>query len=36
MYEGMTDWWGSLPNRDHEGLYELWGNGGWGIILTGK
>ncbi|KAF8331297.1 uncharacterized protein EI90DRAFT_3057440 [Cantharellus anzutake] len=36
MYEALADWWGGLPNHDHEGMYELWGKGGWGIILTGN
>ena len=34
MEEGMGNG-GGLPSRSHRRLYKRWGQGGWGIIITG-
>lgn len=34
MAEGMADKKG-LPTVKHNNIYREWGNGGWGMILTG-
>ncbi|KAH9976208.1 hypothetical protein BGW80DRAFT_1473431 [Lactifluus volemus] len=36
MYEHMASFWGGLPNSNHLGLYSLWSQGGWGMIVTGN
>jgi 2,4-dienoyl-CoA reductase-like NADH-dependent reductase (Old Yellow Enzyme family) len=36
MYEHMASLWGGLPNSSHLGLYSLWSQGGWGMIVTGN
>lgn len=33
MEEGIP---GGLPGRRHQKLYNQWGRGGWGVILTGE
>jgi 2,4-dienoyl-CoA reductase-like NADH-dependent reductase (Old Yellow Enzyme family) len=36
MYEHMATLFGGLPNARHLALYNLWSQGGWGMILTGN
>ncbi|KAF9517686.1 hypothetical protein BS47DRAFT_1290658 [Hydnum rufescens UP504] len=36
MYENLAQFGGGPPNEQHFGLYRLWGQGGWGIIITGN
>ena len=36
MYEHMATLFGGLPNAHHLALYNLWSQGGWGMILTGN
>lgn len=35
LYEALADWGGGVPNDELVGLYRLWAQGNWGIILTG-
>ena len=34
MEEGISHW-GGLPGPNHRRLYRRWGEGGWGLIITG-
>lgn len=36
MYEHMATLFGGLPNAHHLALYNLWSQGGWGMIITGN
>jgi 2,4-dienoyl-CoA reductase-like NADH-dependent reductase (Old Yellow Enzyme family) len=36
MYEHMASLFGGLPNAHHLALYQLWSQGGWGMIITGN
>lgn len=36
MYEHMATLFGGLPNAHHFALYNLWSQGGWGMIITGN
>ena len=36
MYEHMATLFGGLPNAHHRALYNLWSQGGWGMIITGN
>ncbi|KAI0282805.1 hypothetical protein BGY98DRAFT_61127 [Russula aff. rugulosa BPL654] len=36
MYEHMATLFGGFPNARHLALYNLWSQGGWGMILTGN
>src|SRR6266403_1093181 len=36
MYEHMATLSGGLPNTHHLALYNLWSQGGWGMIITGN
>ena len=36
MYEHMAPLFGGLPNAHHLALYNLWSQGGWGMIVTGN
>ena len=36
MYEHMATLFGGLPNAQHLALYNLWSQGGWGMIITGN
>jgi|SRR5712671_980156 len=36
MYEHMASLFGGLPNANHLALYNLWSQGGWGMIITGN
>ncbi len=36
MYEHMATLFGGLPNAHHLALYDLWSQGGWGMIITGN
>lgn len=36
MYEHMATLFGGLPNAHHLALYNLWSQGGWGMIMTGN
>jgi 2,4-dienoyl-CoA reductase-like NADH-dependent reductase (Old Yellow Enzyme family) len=36
MYEHMASLFGGLPNAHHLALYNLWSQGGWGMIITGN
>ena len=36
MYEHMASLFGGLPNAQHFSLYNLWSQGGWGMIMTGN
>ena len=36
MYEHMATLFGGLPNVHHLALYNLWSQGGWGMIITGN
>ncbi|ORX34233.1 hypothetical protein BD324DRAFT_637184 [Kockovaella imperatae] len=35
MEEGIAHW-GGLPGEKHRKLYERWGDGGWGVVITGN
>ena len=36
MYEHMAPLFGGLPNAHHLALYNLWSQGGWGMVITGN
>lgn len=36
LYEHMATLFGGLPNAHHFALYDLWSQGGWGMIITGN
>ncbi|KZO95408.1 FMN-linked oxidoreductase [Calocera viscosa TUFC12733] len=36
MYEALASLGGGPPNSHHFRLYEVWSDGGWGIILSGN
>lgn len=36
MYEGLASFGGGPPNEAHCKLYEAWGRGGWGMVITGS
>ncbi|KAG8919531.1 hypothetical protein FRC01_001240, partial [Tulasnella sp. 417] len=36
MYESLADFGGGPPNSQHFKLYSQWGNGGWGMLITGN
>ncbi|KIP06483.1 hypothetical protein PHLGIDRAFT_13872 [Phlebiopsis gigantea 11061_1 CR5-6] len=36
LYEHMAPLFGGPPNSNHLALYSAWGEGGWGMILTGN
>lgn len=36
MYEHLANMFGGPPNSDHLGLYKLWAQHNWGMIITGN
>ncbi|KAG8726906.1 hypothetical protein FRC12_022997 [Ceratobasidium sp. 428] len=36
MYEGMANFGGGPPTKQHLNLYSHWASGGWGMIITGN
>jgi len=35
LYEALSSWGGGAPNDELFGLYHLWAQGQWGIVITG-
>lgn len=36
MYESLANFGGGPPNSQHFKLYARWGNGGWGMLISGN